>query len=283
MRRSMLMLLLVSSCSSGSEGEADSSVPVVGSDSSVPVVGSDSSVPVVGSDSSVSVVGNDAGTTTFGDPHTGNFWIGPVDYEETEFHNACGPSDGKYPALIQQLYGDYLMGLANEAKLENLTAGKGQLCDVCAELTANGKTLIAHVVTYGEETGPNDIDVSPAADKALQGSTSRTLTWRFVTCPTANPIYYTFDGREWSNTWFFRVWVRNARVPVTKVEFKLGTKAWATATWQSDGAWQAASQDFGAGFSLRVTSINGQTVEDTIPGIGSFDPDKGIASQTNFQ
>jgi hypothetical protein len=156
--------------------------------------------------------------------HSGNFWLGPVDYSESQWHNACAPSDVKYPSLIQQLYGNYLMGLSNQLTLQNLSAGSGQLCDVCAELTANGVTLIAHVITYGDETGTNDIDVSPEARAALRGDTNYTLIWRFVTCPTTAPIYYTFDDRDWSNVWYFRVWIRNSRVPVNKVESS-GTRA----------------------------------------------------------
>jgi len=231
---------------------------------------------------SIPVVMSDAGTSYFGDPHSGNFWLGPVDYAETQFHNACGPPDGHYPAAIQQLYGNYLMGLANEAQLGSLIAGQGRLCDVCAELVANGVTLIARVITYGDETGPNDIDVSPEARSALHGDTNYTLTWRFVTCPTDRSIVYTFDGREWSNAWYFRVWVRNSRVPVSRVDYRLGSGGWSPMAAQTDGAWEADSQDFSQGFSLRVTSIQGTSIEDSVPGIGSFDPNDGIASHANF-
>jgi hypothetical protein len=267
MRRLAFALLLVASCHTGPDA-GDGTLPT-GSG------GAGSAIPPV--------VVADAGTRYFGDSHSGNFWIGPVDYSESKFHNGCGPSDGKYPALIQQLYGDYLMGLSNQLFLESLSAGKGQLCDVCAELTANGKTLIAHVVTYGDETGTNDIDVSIQVDSALGGQTSRKLTWRFVTCPTTQPIYYTFDGREWSNTWYFRVWIRNARVPVAKVEYQLAGKSWGTMNGQDDGAWEIDSKDFSAGFSLRVTAIDGQVIQDAVPGIGTFDPNAGIASASNFQ
>jgi hypothetical protein len=254
MRRLLICLVLVSCGSSNQSGAASSPVVVT-----------------------------DAGMTYFGDTHSGNFWIGPVDYSESQWHNACGPSDGHYPALIQQLYGDYIMGLSNQLTLDKLSAGAGQLCDVCAELTANGHTLIAHVVTYGDETGVNDIDVSTQVDSALGGGAKRTLTWRFVSCPTVNPIYYTFDDRGWSNTWYFRVWVRNARVPVAKVEYQLAGSGWATLNWQNDGAWEVDSRDFSAGFTLRVTAIDGQTIEDAIPGIGTFDPNAGVASKANFQ
>ncbi len=235
----------------------------------------------------------DGGTTTadgggntgtpryFGAAHSGNFWLGPVDYTETQWHNACAPTN-KYPAQIRTLYGDHIMGLANEVVLQGLTASQGQLCDVCAELSANGHTVIARVVTYGQETGPNDIDVSASIDTALSASAGRTLTWRFITCPTSAPVRYTFDGRQWSNTFFFRVWVRNARVPVTKVEYRIGSAAWAATERQNDGAFQASSQDFSRGFSLRVTSLDGATLEDSIPGLNTFDPDVGVTSHGNF-
>lgn len=69
---------------------------------------------------SVPVVVGDAGTTYFGDSHTGHFWLGPVDFSESQWHNACAPSDVKYPALIQQLYGNDLMGLSNQLVLGSL-------------------------------------------------------------------------------------------------------------------------------------------------------------------
>ena len=273
MRRSLLILLAASACSSSLS--PDGEVPInakTGDDGPI------NSKP--GGD--VPIVVSNAGVAYFGDVHQGNFWLGPVDYSESQWHNACAPST-KYPPLIQQLYGSNLMGLSNQLVLQSLNAGSGQLCDVCAELTANGVTLIAHVITYGDETGPNDIDVSPEARAALHGDAGYTLTWRFVTCPTAAPIYYTFDGRDWSNVWYFRVWTRNSRVPVTNVEYKLGTGTWSGMNWQSDGAWEADSQDFSGGFSLRVTSLEGQAIEDTLPGLNTFDPNTGIASHANFQ
>jgi hypothetical protein len=278
MPKRLLLLVLATACGSGTDATTgrttDDAASQVGSPG-----GSDAGPA---SDVAVPVVVGDGGTRYFGDPHSGNFWIGPVDYAETAFHNACAPSV-KYPVAIQQLYGNYIMGLSNQAQLQSLSAGSGQLCDVCAQLSANGQTLIAHVVTYGDETGPWDIDVSTQVDSALNGTASRRITWQFIACPTTAPITYTFDGRQWSNTWFFRVWVRNARVPVAKVEYKLGTNAWSTADWQSDGAWQASSADFSGGFSLRVTSMDNQTIEDALPGLNTFDPDVGITSHTNFQ
>lgn len=232
--------------------------------------------------------GGTSGTATqgggdyFGDAHSGNFWLGPVDYAESEWHNACAPST-KYPAGIRTLYGNYIMGLANEVVLQGLKASSGDLCDVCVELDANGKTVIAHAITYGQETGPNDIDVSPEIDQTLGGDTGRSVSWRFTSCPTEDPVQYTFDGRQWSNTWFFRIWVRNAKIPFTKVEYKLGSGSWSAAEHQPDGAFQASGQDFSSGFSVRVTGIDGQTLEDDLPGLNTFDPDAGVPSHGNFE
>jgi hypothetical protein len=228
------------------------------------------------------VVGGDAGVTYFGNAHTGNFWEGPVDFAETKWPNACAPST-KYPQAIRDLYGNFLMGFAQEVTLGSLSAGGGELCDVCVELSANGKTAVAHAITYGQETGPNDIDISPELIAFFGAPSPPNGSWRVVSCPTTAPIVYTFDGRQWDNTWFFRVWIRNARLPVAKVEYQLGGGAWQAIGAETDGAYQASSQDFRKGFSLRVTAVDGQTVVDGIPGLNTFNPDVGIASHTNFQ
>jgi len=269
---------------SGGTSGSDASGGASGSDASGGASGSDASGGASGSDAS----GGTSGTATqggahyFGDAHSGNCWLGPVDSTETEWHNACAPSV-KYPAGIRTLYGNYIMGLANEVVLQGLKASGGDLCDACVELSANGKTLLARAVTYGEETGPNDIDVSPEIDQALGGDSGRSVSWRFTSCATTAPVQYTFDGRQWTNTWFFRVWVRNAKIPFTKLEYKLGSGGWSAAERQTDGAFQASDQDFSQGFSVRVTGIDGQTLADDLPGLNTFDPDVGVSSHGNFE
>jgi hypothetical protein len=269
MRLLALALLILSACGGTTSSHGGQSPDSGGSSAG------DGSTPVV------------SGESRYLDAlHTGNFWIGPVEYAGS-LHNACAPSNGDptiYPAGIQQLYGPYIMGLANEVQLHGLTASEGGLCDACVELEANGKKLIAHAVTYGVETGPNDIDVSPSIDSALGLSAGRTGTWRFITCPTTSPVVYTFDSGEWpDNTWYFRVWPRNARLPVTRVEYRVGSGSWTPAQAQGDGAWQASGTDFSGGFSLRLNSLDGQTLEDALPGIGTFDPNVGKASHGNFE
>jgi expansin (peptidoglycan-binding protein) len=221
----------------------------------------------------------------YGNPYTNvNMWDGPVDYAESAYHNACGLEDGTtYPTSIQNLYGDYIIGLDGE-NIPNVASH----CDNCAQLTANGKTIIAHVVTYGIENGVDGIDLSPQAQTALGlSNTNWTGTWQFCSCPTnGTPIYYEFDSRQWNpqNFWYMRIWTRNQRLPVTGLETKLGSSAWTNATQAGDGAWETQSGvDFSKGFQVRVTAVDSQQMIDTVSAPTGLDPAVPVAGKTNFQ
>jgi hypothetical protein len=238
-----------------------------------------------GTSAATSATQGGSGPILYGTPYANvNMWYGPVDFSESEYHNACGLEDGSvYPTVIQNLYGNYLIGLDgdNIPKVESH-------CDNCAQLTANGKTIIAHIVTYGTENGVAAIDLSPQAQSALGLSSSNwTGTWQFCSCPTdGTPIYYEFDSRQWNpqNFWYMRIWSRNQHLPITLLETKLGNAAWAAASQQSDGAWQSQSGvDFSGGFQVRVTATDGQQLVDTVPAPTGLNPANPIAGHTNFQ
>jgi hypothetical protein len=211
-------------------------------------------------------------------------WNGPVDFAESEYHNACGLNDGsKYPEIIQDLYGSYLIGLDGE----NIPKVESH-CDNCAQLTANGKTIIAHIITYGIENGVNAIDLSPEARSALGLTDSNwTGTWQFCSCPTKDkPIYYEFDSRQWKpqNFWYMRIWTRNQHLPITLLETKLGNAGWVAASQQSDGAWQTEDGvDFSGGFQVRVTANDDQKLIDTIAAPTGLNPANPVAGHANFQ
>ncbi len=200
----------------------------------------------------------------FGDAHQGVYHLGPVDFAETQWHNACAPGGGKYRKELQAsvgLGGEFIAGVANA-----FNAGGG-VCDACILIeTGKGKSIIARVVTYGVEHADGDIDVSPSVYAAIhQGEDPRSQTWHFARCPDAGNMQYEFQTA--ANPFWTSLWVRNPRTPLTKAEVKTTTgKDFVALTRAGDGTLTDAS-GFGDGpFTLRLTSMDGQVVTDDQPG-----------------
>src|SRR5262245_12682610 len=114
----------------------------------------------------------------------GEFHLGPVDYAETQWHNACAPGT-KYAPAVQEVEGTLLAGLWSG--LPDVAS----YCDACIFVeTAEGKSATLRVVTYGDTTA-NSIDVSPEAYAILDsGESPRTMTWQFTRCPDTGPMLY---------------------------------------------------------------------------------------------
>src|SRR5262245_33531140 len=159
--------------------------------------------------------GEPPGTTdvTLGERHEGQYHLGPVDFAESEWHNACAPAGG-YRAELRAatgLGGEWLAGVATEL------SGNGALCDACIAIeTAAGNSLVARVVTYGTEQAAGDIDVSPSVYEALNtGEYPRSMSWHLTRCPEQGPLRLEYQTA--SNPWWTSLWVRNPRLPVTQV------------------------------------------------------------------
>jgi hypothetical protein len=194
---------------------------------------------------------------TYGDVHEGGeFHLGPVDWDETQWHNACAPGD-KYAPAIRALEGELLAGLWNGI------ADVAQYCDACIYVTtAKGKSALLRVVTYGD-TSPNSIDTSPAAYQLLNsGEYPRTMSWRFAKCADTGKLVYEFQSG--SSEWWTSLWLRNARVPLAKVEVQSANHAsWTALERGGDGTLTDAA-GFGQGkFSIRSTGSDGSQVIDT--------------------
>jgi len=213
---------------------------------------------------------SDGDLVTYGDVYSGEFHLGPVDWSESVWYNSCAP----YPKSIQQLEGEMLAGL------ELTHNGEGQLCDACVSITTEaGKTLVVRVITTGVTT-ENSIDLSEPAFEILDsGEYPRAMSWQVVKCPNTGHIYYQFQTG--ANEWWTSLWVRNIRIPIQKVEVKSQNhNDWHALTLGSDGTFTDAS-GFGAGsFTIRVTSIDGQTVEDTF---SAFNPGDLLESISQFE
>ena len=200
---------------------------------------------------------------TFGEKHTGQYHLGPVDFDETEWHNACAPATGYRAELRTEtgLGGEYLAGLSNEL------AANGGTCDACILIeTATGRSLVARVVTYGIEQAPGDIDVSPAVYEALDTDVyPRTMTWQLAKCPDTGPLRYEFQTE--ANPWWTSLWVRNSRLPIDKIEvLSANHDAFFELRREADGTFNDDT-GFGEGpFTLRLTASDGQVITDESSG-----------------
>lgn len=199
---------------------------------------------------------------TMGEPHAGQYHLGPVDFAESAWHNACAPADGYRSSLedVTGLGGEYLAGVSNTYR-----AG-GAVCDSCILIkTGTGRSIVARVVTYGETNEPGDIDVSPNVFEALDtGENPRAMTWEFAKCPDTGTLRYEFQTG--ANPYWTSLWVRNPRVPVTKVEVQSANHgSFFELRRETDGT---VNDDGGFGngeFTFRITGMDGQVVTETLP------------------
>lgn len=260
------LVVFVLACGGSDPTSQDASTPDDGGASNDAIPSNDATNPDVGQPDVVQP-GVDAGDPiVYGLPYTGGQYnLGPVDYAETQWHNACAPAT-KYSPAVQQVEGTLLAGLWS-----GIPAVAGY-CDACIVVHTNaGKSALLRVVTYGATT-LNSLDVSPDAYALLDsGEYPRSMTWQFAECPDTGPMLYEFQSG--SSQWWTSFWVRNARVPVAKVEVQsVNHTQWTELTRGSDGTLTDGT-GFGQGqFSIRTTGVDNTQVVDTFAW-----PSSGIA------
>lgn len=236
--RTLIYALAIAALSSGCSEDQDPTASDGGSAGQQPMA--------AGATSSADVL-------TYGEPYSGGqFHLGPVDYTETEWHNACAPGT-QYAPVVREAQGTMLTALWDG--IPNVSS----YCDACIKLeTARGKRAMLRVVSYGQTTA-NSVDVSPEAFQILDsGEFPRAMTWQFAKCPDTGKIMYEFQAE--AHEWWTSLWVRNARVPIATVEAKSANHDFTALARGSDGTLTDA-RGFGKGpFSIRVTGIDGQVL-----------------------
>lgn len=141
------------------------------------------------------------------------------------------------------------------------------VCGECVAITGPKGSVTVRVVDLCPECKSGDLDLSQSAfAKIADVSAGRVkITWHVVACAVTGSVAYRF--KEGSSQYWTAIQVRNHKLPVTKLE------------WQKSGAWQDVpreSYDYfviagGVGttgsFQVRVTSIDGQVLTDTLPSV----------------
>jgi expansin len=100
------------------------------------------------------------------------------------------------------------------------------------------------------------------------------VRWRMVPCDVQGPVRYHF--KDGSSQYWTAIQVRNHRVPVARLEYsKNGT--WVNVTRESYNYFVEPSGMGTGPLKLRVTSSDGQVLEDTLPTIASDQTFDGAA------
>jgi expansin (peptidoglycan-binding protein) len=197
---------------------------------------------------------------------------------------ACGPTDagealralGEFQDGLITYYweGDGTGNCLYDATPQNLDIAaiwigqfqESAICGACAEIEGPNSTLRVRIVDSCPDcTTPGHLDLSPQAFEKLaplaEGRVK--VRWRMVSCDVQGPLRYRF--KEGSSQYWTGIQVFNHRIPVTKLEY-----------WKN-GAWVAVKREsynyfvepkgMGEGqIKVRVTAMDGQTLEDTLPG-----------------
>lgn len=213
---------------------------------------------------------------TFGPTHAGSYHLSPVDWAQTAWSNSCAP----YPPAVQALEGQYLAGVDNSLN------GDGSLCDACALVTTRlGRSVLVRIITTGVSNAPGDMDLSPEANAAIyeldpQGTSAnpRPMTWQLAKCPPTGKIALQYQTG--ANPWWTSFWVRNARLPLAKVEVQgAHHAAFVSLRRETDGTWND-DQGFGEGaFTLRLTSTSGAVLTQTF---SSFTAGEVVMTELQF-
>jgi len=148
-------------------------------------------------------------------------------------------------------------------------------CGQCVDVEGPKGSVRVRIVDRCPECEKGHLDLSREAfAKIADMQLGRVdITWTPVSCDVAGNIEYHF--KDGSNPWWTAVQIRNHRVPIKKVEFKRGSEGWKDMP-REDYNYFIASSGVGEGsFSLRVTSSDGQQVEDTFDEVLDDDTAEG--------
>lgn len=133
------------------------------------------------------------------------------------------------------------------------------VCGACAEVMGPSGSVVVRIVDRCPECPAGHLDLSREAFEriAMLAQGRVTTQWRFVSCDVRGPI--SFKWKDGSNQWWAAIQVRDHRLPVTRVEARMGSGAFQTLERQDYNYF--VGTNLGAGpFEVRVTAQDGQQI-----------------------
>ncbi len=141
------------------------------------------------------------------------------------------------------------------------------VCGACAEIQGPKGTLRVRIVDSCPDcTTAGHLDLSPSAfDKLADRVLGRVqVKWRFVTCPVTGAMRYRF--KEGSSQYWTGIQVLNHHKPIRKLEWLNGL-TWVEVPRQDYNHFVQSSGMGPLTLTLRITSWDGEVVQEVLPGI----------------
>ena len=142
-------------------------------------------------------------------------------------------------------------------------------CGACADATGPDGTVRVRIVDQCPGCKHGHLDMHPEAFDQIAARRLGIvdITWQFVSCDVQGPLRYKY--KDGSNPWWTAVQVRNHRRPILSLEWSADGATWNT-TVRQDYNYFLAAGGFGEGaVEIRVTSIDGQVIQDKLPPVES--------------
>ncbi|HLM48455.1 MAG TPA: expansin EXLX1 family cellulose-binding protein [Myxococcaceae bacterium] len=141
------------------------------------------------------------------------------------------------------------------------------VCGACAEIQGPKGTLRVRIVDSCPDcTTAGHLDLSPSAfDKLADRALGRVqVKWRFVTCPVTGAMRYRF--KQGSSQYWTGIQVLNHHKPIRKLEWLNGL-TWVEVPRQDYNYFVQSSGMGPLTLTLRITSWDGEVVQEVLPGI----------------
>jgi expansin len=152
----------------------------------------------------------------------------------------------------------------NVAAMDQPEWNGSAVCGECVAVTGpNGSVTVRIVDLCPEcETGHLDLSQQAFAQIADVSAGKVPITWQVVACDVTGDIAY--ELKDGSSQYWTAIQVRNSRLPVTTLEW-LDGGAW-TSVEREDYNYFVVASGVGPGsYQVRVTAVDGEQLEDTLP------------------
>jgi expansin (peptidoglycan-binding protein) len=136
-------------------------------------------------------------------------------------------------------------------------------CGACVAVDGPDGSVTVRIVDQCPGCPEGDVDMSPQAFELIAPLEAGRvpITWRYVACGLSGPIVYHF--KEGSNPFWTAVQIRNHRYPIATVEYRNANGGY-TQMAREDYNYFLEAAGMGEGpYTLRVTDVLGQELEDT--------------------